>query len=307
MIMVGMFIKLVVSFILLAVSQFAVGCATRTSDVIGLAAVNKIDLKITDQVETLTTDNGRNISVRVLTPDGCAACPLIIFSHGANAAYDRYDALILPLARAGYRVAAPNHTDSEDHADRADYTPPDWLPTRLEDYNAIASQYETNYRIAAGHSFGAMVAQIAGGTEIPSGAQVNPEFRPDAVLAYSPPGPIPNYIGPQGWSKISVPSLVTTGTKDIVPTMVEKWELHLVSFESAPPSQSFALIYEGMDHYMNGAYGRETEATSLEREQAIEHMTEASLFFVSKLRKAGKLSAEDWETQEQIFVEARAR
>lgn len=302
-----MFIKLVVSVILVAFSLITAGCVTRTSDAIPPTVINKMDLEVTDQVETLTIDNGRDISVRVLTPDGCAACPLIIFSHGANAAYDRYDALVLPFARAGYRVAAPNHTDSEDHADRADYTPPDWLRTRLEDYNAIASQYETNYRIAAGHSFGALVAQIAGGTEIPSGAKVNPAFLPNAVLAYSPPGPIPNYIGPQGWSKISVPSLVTTGTKDIVPTMVEKWELHLVSFESAPPNQSFALIYESMDHYMNGAYGRETEATSLEREQALEHMTEASLFFVSKLRKAGKMSAKDWETQEQIFVEARAR
>lgn len=307
MLFVRMFVKVLIGSIFLAASPFAAGCASNVFDENQSAVTNIFKFEITDQVEMLTTETGRNLSVRVLTPEGCNACPLIIFSHGANAAYDRYDALILPLAKSGYRVAAPNHTDSEDHPDRADFSPPDWLPTRLEDYDVIASRYETNYRVAAGHSFGAIIAQIAGGTEIPSGAQVDPALRPNAVLAYSPPGPIPNYIGPNGWSKINVPNLVTTGTKDIVPTMVDQWELHLVSFESGPPKQSFALIYKNMDHYMNGAYGRETEAISLEREQALLHMTEASLFFLSKHKKAGKMSAKDWETQEQIFVEARAR
>jgi len=299
--MFHLLVKLATCSIFVTFLLFVAGCERKDPDV-------KTDQEITDQVEIITSEKGRKISVRVLTPDGCTACPLIIFSHGANAAYDRYDALLLPFARAGYRVAAPNHTDSEEHPDRADFSPPDWLPTRLEDYDVIASKYETNYRIAAGHSFGGLIAQIAGGAEIASAATpVDPAYRPNAVLAYSPPGPIPNYIEPHGWSKISVPILVTTGTKDIVPMMAEQWELHLVSFESAPPILSFALIYENMDHYMNGAYGRETDAKSPERAQALNHMTKASLFFLSKLRNSGTMSAEDWETQEQTFVEARAR
>ena len=299
--MFHVFVKLATCSVFVTFLLIVAGCGTKGDDI-------KADLEFSDQVDILSTAKGRNISVRVLTPEGCNACPLIIFSHGANAAYDRYDALLLPLARAGYRVAAPNHTDSEEHPDRADFGPPDWLLNRLEDYDVIASRYETNYRIAAGHSFGGLVAQIAGGAEIASAAaQVNPAYRPNAVLAYSPPGPIPNYIEPQGWSKISVPMLVTMGTEDIVPMMAEQWELHLVSFESAPPNLSFALIYENMDHYMNGAYGRETDAKSPERDQALKHMTEASLFFLSKLRSSGTMSAKDWETQEQTFVETRAR
>lgn len=302
-----MSIKTLVLKISIVSTLMVAGCGNSGQKPALSAAAKPANATITDEIVALSTNEGRNISTRVLTPDGCEACPLVIFSHGANAAYDRYDALIVPLAQAGYRVAVPNHTDSEDHPDRAAYTPADWLPNRLEDYNVIAARYETDYRIAAGHSFGALIAQIAGGAEMTSGASIDVTFMPDAVLAYSPPGPIPSYIEPEGWSQIEVPILVTTGTKDIVPMMAEEWELHLVSFVSAPPSQSFALVYENMDHYMNGAYGRETQVLSMERDRAVKHMVDASIFFVTKFRDDNKLSSADWKTLENDFVEARTR
>ena len=292
---------------LIASTLIAAGCRDNTPSTTSPAIAKSEKFALKDEVVSLTALGGRNIAVRVLTPDGCAACPLMIFSHGANAAYDRYDALLMPLAMAGYRVAIPNHTDSEGHSDRTSYTPTDWLPTRIEDYNVIAAEYETTYRIAAGHSFGAMIAQIVGGAEMALSLKTDPAYFPNAVLAYSPPGPIPNYIGPEGWSKIKVPSLVTTGTKDIVPMMAQQWELHLVSYDAAPPQKSFALVYENMDHYMNGAYGRETKNQSEERELAVQHMIDASIFFLSKQQKDGKISSMEWKTQEQSFVEARAR
>lgn len=293
--------SLVTSFTIAAILLIMGGCSKSEPSEKQSAAV------IVDEVVTLKAEDGRAIPVRVITPDGCEACPLIIFSHGANAAYDRYDALTLPLAKAGYRLAVPNHTDSEEHPERAKYTSPDWLPTRVEDYNVIASNYETNFRIAAGHSFGALIAQIAGGTEIASSSQINEALLPNAVLAYSPPGPIPNYIEAEGWSKIKVPSLVTTGTNDIVPMMAEKWELHLTSYESAPANKSVALIYENMDHYLNGAYGRETDSASPARQQALTHMIEASIFFITELQDKGSLQSEDWAKQTRPFVEARSR
>lgn len=292
---------------LIASALMLAGCGTDAAKDVPPSINKVVDNNITDEVVSFTTDSGRTVSTRLLTPDGCQACPLIIFSHGANAAFDRYDSLLLPIAKKGYRIAAPNHTDSEDHPSRAEYTRADWLPTRLEDYNVIAAQYETNYRIAAGHSFGAMVAQIAGGAKMSSGAKTDSAYAPNVVLAYSPPGPIPGYIGSESWSQITVPSLVTTGTKDVVPMMAEEWELHLVSYESTPSGMSYALIYNDMDHYMNGAYGRETAISSVERTQALEHMINASVFYLSKLRETGELPKETWETQGEFFVEARAK
>lgn len=288
---------------LLLASVFTIaGCGNIETDT---GSITRAEIK--DEKVDLNANDGRLISLRVLTPENCNKCPLVIFSHGANAAFDRYDALLIPLAKAGYRVAVPNHTDSEDHVDREAYTAADWLPTRIEDYNVIAANYETRYRVAAGHSFGALIAQIAGGAEIPLGLKIAPAYAPEAVLAYSPPGPIPNYIDAAGWAKIDVPLLVTTGTTDIVPMMAEEWDLHLVSYDAAPKGRSFALIYDGMDHYMDGAYGRETTDGSAVRERAMSHLTKTSTYFLSSVKDGGKISSQDWETQKRDFVDARAK
>ena len=154
------FTKIALNFLIAA--TLLAGCDPQAKKTISSDDSKIVELTLTDEVMSLMADEGRTISVRVLTPDGCEACPLVIFSHGANAAFDRYDALLLPLAKKGYRIAAPNHTDSEDHSARSQYTAQDWLPTRLEDYNVIAARFDTNYRVAAGHSFGAMIAQVAG-------------------------------------------------------------------------------------------------------------------------------------------------
>ena len=271
----------------------------------GCIAQSEQPVKYSDERMTVQTPSGRDIPVRVLTPEGCTKCAFVIFSPGANATYDRYNKLLLPIAQAGYRVAIPNHTDSEDHPNRVKYSPEDWTPTRLEDYAAIAAQYETEYLIAAGHSYGALIAQIAGGAQIPNTPKIELP-RPRAVLAYSPPGAVPNFFPANSWNSMNVPTLVTTGTTDLVPMMAETWEMHLSSYEQAPKKFAYALIYESMDHYMNGAYGRETDNETPEREKAIKHLIKSSLFFIYNVRNNKAPTAAQWKTQEETFVEARA-
>ena len=41
------------------------------------------------------------------------------------------------------------------------------------------------------------------------------------------------------------------------------------------------MIYEDMDHYMNGAYGRENQNASLERNQAMEHLINVMADFLT--------------------------
>ena len=259
----------------------------------------------TDEQVTIETTTGREIPLRLLTPEGCTKCALVIFSHGANSAYDRYDKLLLPFAEAGYRVAIPNHTDSEEHPSRGDYKQPDWSPTRLEDFATIAAQYETNNLFAAGHSFGGLIAQIAGGTRLPNTPDLN-FHDPLAVLAFSPPGPVPNFIPAESWRSITVPHLVTTGTTDIVPMMADKWELHLASFNETSSELAYALIYEKMDHYMNGTYGRETDIETAEREEAIKHLVKSSVFFMDQVKSGNPPTSVEWNMLQQSFVEARA-
>jgi len=247
---------------------------------------------------TLQSPSGRAIDVQLLHPSGgCRGCPLVMFSHGANAAPDRYDVLLEAWARGGWVVAAPLHVDSEDHPERAKYQPTESLALRLEDYDAIATAFGTPGQstllkdvefsgvvVAAGHSYGALIAQIAGGARLDASfaPNVTRTPRPLAVVAISPPGPIPNYVSSAGWSQVSVPQLVVTGTRDIVPGIAPEWQAHLVSYEAAPVGKAYGLVFDGMDHYFNGAYGREAP-TDASADQAVALLNERVVGFVEGL------------------------
>ena len=82
-----------------------------------------------------------------------------------------------------------------------------------------------------------------------------------AVVAFSPPAPIPVLVTAEGYGKIAVPALVQTGTNDIVPGITstdgEGWRGHLVPYEAAAPGANrYGLVLEGVDHYFGGAICR---------------------------------------------------
>lgn len=118
--------------------------------------------------------------------------------------------------------------------------------------------------IAAGHSYGGLVALTMGGAAaVPpegwSGPMRDPNAR--AVVAYSPPAPIPVLCTAEGYGKIAVPAVVQTGTKDIVPGITstdgDGWRGHLVPYEAAAiGGNRYGLVLEGVDHYFGGAICR---------------------------------------------------
>lgn len=236
----------------------------------------KTQVKIPDVVQSLIkveTKTQRVVSVRIFAPaSGCDQCSLIVFSHGANAAPDRYDALLIAWAEAGHVVAAPMHVDSEEYADREKFQPPSYLPLRREDFTRVtaaflqdeatpnfAFDFNGSY-IAAGHSFGALIAQIDGGAMPLTQSRdhfAENQLRPQAILAISPPPSFAPLIGAQGWAAIDVPMLVVTGTNDILPGLAENWEQHLDSYEAGKKELAVAVVFDEMDHYFNGAFGRE--------------------------------------------------
>ena len=80
--------------------------------------------------------------------------------------------------------------------------------------------------------------------------------------------------------------------------VAENWEDHLVSYTVAPEG-SYALVYDQMDHYFNGAYGRENDASTDDRQRAVSHLVEAMDTFMSDPEGLTKLKAE--------FVEIRTK
>lgn len=220
---------------------------------------------------SLDTTDGRVTEVRIVPgATNCSPCDVVVFSHGFNLAHDQYDKLIDGWSKDGYVVVAPLHVDSEKHPDKDEYSPAETLEPRLDDWAAVIAalhdgsvlggkEFSGRY-LAAGHSYGALIAQFAGGARAGDNTPTrlnDLELRPVGIVAVSPPGPVPGHYSASGWSYIDVPHLIVTGTRDIVPGIAPAWEDHLASYEATDDALGFALVFDGMDHYFNGSFGRE--------------------------------------------------
>jgi predicted alpha/beta-hydrolase family hydrolase len=190
---------------------------------------------------SLTLADGRAVPLRTWQPAGKPRA-LIAFSHGANSRPDKYDRLCERLAAAGHRVVAPLHADSPDHPGGGKIAREDGIPMRLADMRAILATADGAPTIAAGHSYGALIAQMLGG------AGTTPAEAVKAVVAWSPPGPFPPAITAGTWKTLARPQLVVTGTADTLPMMAPTWDVHRVSFDVAP-GPSVLFVGDGVDHY----------------------------------------------------------
>lgn len=209
---------------------------------------------------------GRTVEISDWRPSRRAR-GLILFSHGAGSAPLFYEAVIGAWVERGWRVLAPLHVDSAAHPDTAKFPGLASWKARLEDMQALSAYVGQRPWVAAGHSYGGLVALTLGGA-----AAVPPQGfagRPDdpnvrAVVALSPPAPTPVLITAEGYSALRVPALVQTGTLDVpqmpkgmAPLPADSWHGHLAAFEAASTGlERYALILEGVDHYFGGAICR---------------------------------------------------
>ncbi|GGF60232.1 alpha/beta hydrolase family protein [Alteromonas lipolytica] len=209
-------------------------------------------------VEQLTVAD-RQVKVWHWQPDGKPAATLI-FSHGAASAPLKYTALIEPWVAAGYEVVAPLHVDSTDHPDMEKYQGMASWTARLQDMQLLADTYGKNGYVAAGHSYGALIALVKGGATgiVPPGlAAPLSDSRVSAVLAFSPPGAIPGFVSKDNYATLAVPALIQTGTKDVPPGTNLSWEGHLDAYSAvASGGDRYALILDDVDHYFGGAICR---------------------------------------------------
>lgn len=246
------------------------------------------------------TQSGRDVPITVFAPGEAGTYPLIAFSHGAYASPTRYRAMLEPLAGAGFIILAPMHIDSEDYP-RANGEPerpphPITWSTRNADY-ALALEpgrdihaalgkaglsIHADRKIALGHSYGALIAQLPGGAVAiePDGTRIaRRNANVDAVIGWSPPGPMPGFVANESWSTLTTPSLTITGTADILPGFIDDWQAHRASYDHAPAGKRGLWVGEGVDHYFGGIFGREKPATPANR-MLFQSALETSLHFM---------------------------
>lgn len=291
-----------------------VGCA-------GQKVVDAAPKNLLAQDLFIEASNNRRVPVKIYLPEeGCQHCTLIVFSHGAFSAPERYELLLKTWAQQGYVIASPVHVDSELYPESGKYAQADWARTRIEDYEKLSSAL-LNGRIelegvqfsgkliATGHSFGALVAQIASGAEMDgaTGAALSDDkLNPLGVIAISPPGPIPNYITPEGWAQINRPMLVVTGTEDVIPGFTPGWEMHLESYKAVSEGLAYALVFDGIDHYFNGAFGR-ARGEGFQENQELVLLNGIVLDFISALESGQQISKDQWKSLSAQGLEALSR
>lgn len=215
---------------------------------------------------SLAASGGRAVPVTIIAPTRRGRYPLIAFSHGNFAAPSRYRAMLDPIAAAGYVIVAPLHVDSELMPHDKPPSPATVWQTRNEDLAlALAASppgADRRRRGVMGHSFGALNAQVAAGAVPASPPPSRPAALPQTLVAWSPPGPIPGLIEPGGWSSIATPALTITGTADVMPGFIDKWELHRVAHDQTPNGKRWLWVGNGINHYFGGMFGREKPASA---------------------------------------------
>jgi len=210
---------------------------------------------------TLQAPDGRQIEVTEWQPRGRER-GLVLFSHGAASAPELYDRILDQWAAEGWRILAPLHVDSERHPQTKAYPGLASWKARIEDMRALSAHVGKRRWVAAGHSYGGLVALTMGGAAaIPpqglNGPLADPNAR--AVVAFSPPAPIPVLCTAEGYAKLAVPALIQTGTADNPPAAPGttpppgSWATHLASYDAAAAGGNrYGLVLEGVDHYFGG-------------------------------------------------------
>lgn len=219
--------------------------------------------RVAERQFVVTATGGLAVRISEWKPRGKAKA-IVLFSHGAGSAPRFYEALFAPWLAAGFHILAPLHVDSAEHPRTKDFPGLASWKARIEDMRALSAHVGQRPWIAAGHSYGGLVALTMGGAAavVPeglSGPLADKNVR--AVVAFSPPAPIPVLCTAQGYAKLAVPALVQTGTKDIVPGITstdgEGWRGHLVPYEAAAAGgHRYGLVLDGVDHYFGGAICR---------------------------------------------------
>lgn len=228
-------------------------------------------------------DDTRNLDVTHVPAAGKRR-GTILFSHGFRSAPKHYQRLFKAWSAAGYEIFAPLHIDSVEYKDYESYPLDRSWVTRVEDVKATAALVKDKSYIAAGHSYGALLALTLCGAapsapaDSAAGSLRDP--RAAAALALSPPGAIPGLIAPEGYGAVSTPIFVQTGDRDSFAAEIP-WQTHLAAYEQAHAGDKYALILEGVDHGFGGLiYDPIMFALSDQRRQ-LDEMSRLSLLFMS--------------------------
>ena len=219
---------------------------------------------------------GRVVPVKIYAPQGGdGPFPVIVFSHGLGGSRDGYEYLGRHWASYGYVTVHVQHAGSDSKvwqgtlhplkSMRAAVANPQnalerpldvrFVLDRLEALNREASPYKGRLDLGkvgvAGHSFGAHTALATAGQlfDGPGGKEVTfPDSRVKAAIAMSPPVPRRRKQIDKAYSRIKVPVLHLTGTRDVSPLGGTRAAERRIPFDHIAGADQYLLTFQEGDH-----------------------------------------------------------
>jgi pimeloyl-ACP methyl ester carboxylesterase len=230
------------------------------------------DVRIVDELTLNDAVQGRDVTLRVLYPDGAGPFPLVVYSTGAFCWPQMYDRVTTHWVSHGYVVITPNHLDSPNNAELRPDQLVDLLPSRLRDVSFVVDELDEiseqaniagkidAERIAiGGHSFGAVISMVKTGLYLKDeykGSWGEPyDARFQAAVLMSAPGPGMEQMTDNAFDGLSKPLIATGGTNDVGrvdPGEYPRAEWRTVAYQLAPPGDKYSIIVQDADHYLGG-------------------------------------------------------
>jgi predicted dienelactone hydrolase len=229
-------------------------------------------------VETATHDwtdaarGGRVVPVKIYSPRGGGPFPVIVFSHGLGGSRDGYEYLGRHWASHGYAAVHVQHAGSDSKvwqgtlhplkSMRAAVANPQNALNRPLDVRFVldrleAPPYKGRLNLGrvgvAGHSFGAYTALAAAGQAYTGRGDKDKEVtftdpRVKAAVAMSPPVPRRRKQIDKVYSRIKVPVLHLTGTRDVSPLGGTRATERRIPFDRIAGADQYLLVFAGGDH-----------------------------------------------------------
>ena len=231
------------------------------------------DVRIVDELTLNDAVQGRDVTLRVLYPDGVGPFPLVVYSTGAFCWPQMYDPVTTHWVSHGYVVITPNHLESPNNAEppRPDQFA-DFFPSRLRDVSFVVDELDEigrrvdiegkidAERIAiGGHSFGAVISMVKTGLQLKDeykeswGEIYDARFQ--AAVLMSAPGPGMEHMAENAFDGLRKPFIATGGTNDVGrvdPGDYPREEWRTVAYQLAPPGDKYSVIVQDADHYLGG-------------------------------------------------------
>jgi dienelactone hydrolase len=251
-------------------------------------------------IELADTARNKALPVRVTFPAKGLRLPVILFSHGAYSSKDLYGPIADAWAAAGYVVVQPTHRDSVSLGATRGTNDPRFWPDRLDDMEfllrdlarieravpALAGRLDRESIVAAGHSFGGLVAQTIGGATYFDPVTQQTVSRLDrrirAVIVFSGAGTLAPLLRPQDFASLKLPLLVTVGTNDLKQDPeLTGFEWRKQPYDLAPTGVKYLVTFEGADHYLGGTVGRDDLPRDANGPVFLEAFNAASIAFLN--------------------------